>query len=106
MAEKDEVTYWRGEGDKHTGRVRLSGEIDFTNSLEVRDWLRAFMAECDQDISLNLADLEYIDSSGLAVLIAARKCLKSANHSIKVDSASSQVQKLFSLTQIGELFGI
>ena len=106
MVEKEEVTSWKAQADPATGQIRLTGEIDFTNSPAVRDWLRSFIINCNSDITLDLADLEYIDSSGLAVLIAARKLMKAKNLSIRVSAASSQVQKLFSLTQIGELFGV
>lgn len=99
-------TAWSAEGDSEAGTVVFTGEIDFTNSLAVREWLRAFIDGSDKDLDLNLADLTYIDSSGLAVFIEIRKYLKARNRGVKISAVSSQVYKLFTLTQIGDLFGI
>lgn len=106
MAGKNEATEWRAEGDQATGRVRIIGEIDFTNSMAVRDWLNAFADQCGVDVVLDLGDLLYIDSSGLAALIEVRKHLSAKAKAIRIEAVSPQVQKLFELTQIGSLFGL
>jgi len=106
MSTVDEASHWQGEGDPVTGKATLSGEIDFSNSSEVRAWLRTFCAAENIGVILDLSNVSYIDSSGLAVLIEARKLLKAENRSIRISAVSDQVRKLFSLTQIGDLFGI
>lgn len=97
---------WSATGDVPTARARVVGEVDFSNSQDVRDWLKAFAARTSGEFVLDLSALEYIDSSGLAVLIEIRKLLRAEGRSIRIDAVSSQVHKLFSLTQIGELFGL
>lgn len=106
MAKADKISQWRGEKADGSGILALSGEIDFTNSQVVRDWLTDTFATTTGDVRLDLSAVTYIDSSGLAVLIEARKALKAKDRGIKVCAASLQVHKLFSLTQIGDLFGI
>lgn len=106
MSTVDESSHWQGEGDPATGKAVLSGEIDFSNSPKVRDWLRAFCLGHTGGVILDLAAVGYIDSSGLAVLIEIRKQLKTENRTIRISAVSDQVRKLFSLTQIGDLFGI
>lgn len=101
-----ENTLWQASLDKETATVTLAGEIDFSNSLAVRDWLKDACARTTGELRLGLAGLSYIDSSGLAILIEIRKFLKAKDRSVRIVNVSSQVQKLFSLTQIGELFGI
>jgi len=105
MAEESQ-TAWTASLDQARGMVQIEGEVDFTNSLEVRDWLRRQCQESEGDLRLDLSRLSYIDSSGLAVLIELRKFLKVQNRSVRIESVSNQVQKLFDLTQLGELFGI
>lgn len=105
MAE-DQKTPWTVQVDDSSGVVKIGGEVDFTNSLDVRDWLKEHVADKDGDLLVDLADLSYIDSSGLAVLIEVRKLVRAKQRSIRVVAVSNQVQKLFTLTQIGELFGI
>ncbi|GFK95359.1 Putative anti-sigma factor antagonist [Fundidesulfovibrio magnetotacticus] len=102
----EKSTAWEAHGDERTARARIVGDIDFTNSQEVRDWLRDFCGKTQGELLLDLKDLAYVDSSGLAVLIETRKLLKSKQRTIRIESVSPQVQKLFSLTQIGDLFGI
>jgi anti-sigma B factor antagonist len=105
MAEEQQ-TAWKATGDEAAARVRIEGDIDFTNSQSVRDWLRDFCGRTQGELVLDLAKLAYIDSSGLAVLIETRKLLKASGRKIRIEAVTSQVHKLFSLTQIGELFGI
>lgn len=105
MTDAKEVA-WSAEGDHATAHARLVGEVDFSNSQDVREWLRRFCDATSGEVSLDLSSLQYIDSSGLAVLIEVRKLLKAAKRTIRIVAVSPQVHKLFSLTQIGELFGI
>ena len=106
MAKVGNESQWKGLVDQQTGVVKLAGEIDFTNTPRVRDWLAVTCSKCSAEVLLDLSEVAYIDSSGLAVLIEARKALRARGLGIRVTAASVQVQKLFSLTQIGDLFGI
>ncbi len=101
-----QITPWRAEGNTGESLIKLIGEIDYTNSIEVRDWLFKFCDNLKSDLKLDLSMLKYIDSSGLAVFIELRKLLIEKKLSIRITSITTQVGKLFSLTQIGELFGI
>lgn len=88
------------------GQVTLTGEIDFASTPAVRERLLAALG-CDaKEIVLHLADLAYIDSSGLALFIEARKLLAESGRTIRIADISEQVRKLFRLTQLGELFGL
>ncbi|MBI4806947.1 MAG: STAS domain-containing protein [Desulfovibrio sp.] len=102
----EQSTAWTAKGSPETGLATLQGEVDFTNSQDVRQWLREFSSSFAGDMQLDLSNLSYIDSSGLAVLIEVRKYLKNFNRNIRIVAVSAQVNKLFTLTQIGELFGI
>lgn len=103
---EDEKAPWKASTDDGRGVEVLEGEVDFSNSLEIRDWLKSRCEATAGEFLLDLKGLTYIDSSGLAVLIEVRKHLKAAGRSIRIVNVSPQVQKLFALTQIGELFGI
>jgi len=102
----EKLTAWAAEGDKEKGAVKITGEVDFTNSLDVRQWLKDFCHDSTGNIEIDLSELSYIDSSGLAILIEIRKLLLAGSRSVRISGASAQVQKLFTLTQIGDLFGI
>jgi len=102
----EQSTAWKAEGDAQTGIARIEGEVDFTNSMDVRQWLKDFAQSFPGELHLDMTNLGYIDSSGLAVLIEIRKLLKAKNRTIRIIGVSNQVNKLFALTQIGDLFGI
>jgi len=97
---------WGWEAESRTNTAKISGEVDFTVSPAVRDKLVAFIEKTRGDMFLDLGELAYIDSSGLAALIEGRKLLKMKNRKITITAISHQVRKLFELTQIGELFGL
>jgi anti-sigma B factor antagonist len=88
------------------GTASLVGEIDFSVTTKVRERLMRLIEAKVPEIQLDLSGLEYIDSSGLALLIEARKILLEAKRSLRIVAISPQVRKLFNLTQLGELFGL
>ena len=97
---------WTVQAGDSPGQVILTGEIDFVSTPAVRERLLAAM-DCDaREIVLHLADLSYIDSSGLALFIEAKKLLAESGRTIRIADISGQVRKLFNLTQLGELFGL
>ena len=96
-------TLTRGDGP---GQVILAGEIDFSSTPEVRLRLLEAIDNDAPEIVLSLAKLVYVDSSGLALFIEARKHLAETGRTIRIADISPQVGKLFSLTQLGGLFGL
>jgi anti-sigma B factor antagonist len=88
------------------GEVSLAGEIDFSVTPQVRTRLMEVMEAGAPELTLHLADLAYIDSSGLALLIETRKILAEAGRTVRIADISPQVRKLFNLTQLGEYFGL
>ena len=97
---------WTLELGDGPGQVILTGEIDFSSTPQVRQSLLEAMDTDAPEIVLHLAKLEYIDSSGLALFIEARKLLAEAGRTIRIADISPQVGKLFNLTQLGGLFGL
>lgn len=88
------------------GTVLLGGEIDFSVTPKVREKLLEIIRSGVPELVLDLSGLSYIDSSGLALFIEARRMLLESNRTIRIVGISPQVRKLFHLTQIGELFGL
>ncbi|MDY7001576.1 MAG: STAS domain-containing protein, partial [Thermodesulfobacteriota bacterium] len=97
---------WAWEEDAQTGTVRISGEVDFSSSPGVKKRFKKFIKDSKGAVALDLSDLSYLDSSGLAVLIEARRKLKEKKRSLKVTAIHAQVEKIFKLTQVMELFGL
>lgn len=88
------------------GAIRLSGEIDYTVTPEVRSRVFDQIKKTEGEIVFRLDALEYLDSSGLAVFIEVRRKLLDVDRSLRIDGITPQVHKIFQLTQVGTLFGL
>ncbi len=96
---------WSLKVDKK-GAVWIVGEVDYTATPKLRTTLLGYIIRGEGDVHLNLSKLSYLDSSGLAVLIEARRVLAEKDRTLIVDTVTPEVKKIFDLTQVGKLFGL
>lgn len=96
---------WSLKLDKK-GVVWLSGEVDYTAGPKLRASLVAYIKKTQGPLVMNLSRLTYLDSSGLAVLIEARRHLNEMKRVFSIEQITPEVRKIFELTQVGKLFGI
>jgi anti-anti-sigma factor len=52
--------------------VRVRGDVDIVNADRIEDLLERLLQSGDDDVVLDLGAVEFMDSSGLHVLLAAR----------------------------------
>lgn len=97
---------WALQVDAGQGSVKLSGELDYSSSTKLRAALEDFIKLSKGPVDIDLTGLEYLDSSGLAVLIELRKKLKVKNRELTVAGVHPNAEKVIRLTQVAELFGI
>jgi anti-anti-sigma factor len=57
--------------------VSVSGEMDLVTSPAVRQHVHDAVADGQRSVVLDLADVQFCDSSGVGVLIAARRLMRS-----------------------------
>jgi N-acetylglucosaminyldiphosphoundecaprenol N-acetyl-beta-D-mannosaminyltransferase len=82
--------------------VNLSGRIDADSSGDLRRSLFDLVEKSEQFgiVRLNMADVTFIDSSGLAVLIALHKLLQSRSKSVKVAELSGDPARVFKIMKM------
>lgn len=97
---------WTWEGDSGHSTASLSGEVDFSSSQEVRRLFMEFIEEAPGPLSVDLAGLTYMDSSGLAVFLDVRRRLKEKGQDLILLHMTPAVEKIFRLTQVDRLFGL
>jgi len=97
---------WRLSTGEAPGVVVFGGEIDFSVTPQVRDRLLELLRDTSGEVVLDMAELRYIDSSGLALLLELRKLLLEKKRTVRIRSIAPQVRKLLHLTQLGEMFGL
>ena len=82
------------EGEKLI--VALEGRLDTLTAPDLTDTLEDI--ENIKHIVFDLADLEYISSAGIRVLLAAYKRMKKADGTLTLINANDMVREVFELT--------
>jgi anti-anti-sigma factor len=83
--------------------VALSGEVDVSVVQALSDALDAAIRESEGAFVLDLTDLEFLDSSGLSVLLRARALLGQSERSLAVVCPSGPVRRLFEVSGVEDL---
>jgi len=78
--------------------VDLRGEVDVYNAPRLRAELARIFREGGLDIVLNVERLEFVDVTGLGVIIAAAKRIGDAGGHVTLRAPNPAVQRLVDLT--------
>jgi len=82
---------------------KLIGEVDISNAHLFKKQLETALAEKKQNITIDLSDLSYIDSTGLGVIIGAYGSIKKDGFSVKVTNPRDNVKKLLSISGLDKI---
>lgn len=87
--------------------VYLRGRLDVHMSGEVEKELQKTIEETPgKSLVINLAEIEYMSSSGLRVLVAIMRLLKSNNQSLRLCHLNAAVKKIFEVVELMDMFDI
>jgi anti-sigma B factor antagonist len=86
--------------------VILAGELDASSVGLLYEQLAALSAEGVCHVSLNVAELTFVDSTGLSVLVSEHKRAKSMNGELIIFSPSAQLRKLFQICGLDSYLNI
>ncbi|MEU5879316.1 STAS domain-containing protein [Spirillospora sp. NPDC047279] len=81
--------------------VSLRGELDIANADDLRQELQSARREHGDDVVLDLADLEFMDSHGLSVIIAGFKAASAAGGGLVIAAPRPIVRRTLDITGIG-----
>ena len=85
----------------------LSGRITLgEGSVQLRDAIRGLISKGQKSILLNLAEVNYIDSSGLGELVSAFTTAKNQQAEVKLLKLTKKVHDLLQLTKLYTVFDI
>src|SRR5258708_15801543 len=85
--------------------VMLSGELDVVDAARVAAALAVISASGNQ-IIVDLAGLEFIDSSGLAALVRAREHARNAGFDVLLAAPQQQVRRKLAITPLAQVFSV
>ena len=87
--------------------VDLSGKITLgEGGLTLRDEVRKLLAAGSKKIVLNLAEVNYIDSSGLGELVSSYTSVKNSGGELKLLNLTSRVRDLLVITKLVTVFDV
>ena len=86
--------------------LTLSGEVDLHASPALRTELQTCVAEKTPTLLIDLTDVSYIDSSGLATLIEYLREAAEYQGKIALFGMKKKVRTIFDLVRLNELFTI
>jgi len=86
--------------------VKLIGEVDIFTSPEFKNKLMSLIESDNINILIDGEGLEYIDSTGLGVLMGIYKKIHENNLKIKIKNLRPNIYKLFDITGLNKVFEI
>ena len=86
------------------GKYLLEGELDVSTADELKKCLHKLVDEKNIDMKLNLENLDYIDSTGLGVMIGILKRLKIEEKEVYIEKPKNNVRKIFNITGLDKIF--
>jgi anti-sigma B factor antagonist len=85
--------------------VALRGELDVTDAASAASGLAA-VSDRDRAIIVDLGGLEFIDSSGLAALVLARRHLRHAGGDLLLAAPQRRVLRILTITRLIDVFSV
>ena len=91
------------ETNGNTQTIKLIGDLDVYSEDDFKSFIDE-QIDVNKDIVLDLSDLEYLDSTGLGMFMNIYKMVNDNGKDIKIINAKDNIQKLFKITDLTDLF--
>ena len=84
------------EGD--TSTVFLDGEIDMDKTEGAKEVIFPLI-DAGKNVNLNLSNVQYMDSSGISVIVESSKRAKDKNTKVELKEVSQPVEKVLAMAR-------
>lgn len=84
--------------------IVLNGRFDYNAHREFREAVDQAVKEASGKIQVDLAAVDYLDSSALGMLLMLRDKAKSANKEVQLANARGAVKQVIDIANFGKLF--
>jgi anti-anti-sigma factor len=85
--------------------ITVGGELDFGSAAALRTPLLELAREGRNPVVVDLADLAFIDSSGLSLLVQAKQRLEAGGHRFELRNAPPAVRRVLEIAGLSALLG-
>lgn len=86
--------------------LNLQGRLDLSSGSALKEQLKTLFNDDKTNVHLNLADVEFINSSGLGSLVSVMKETRLRKGRLTLSNLASYVQEIFDITQLSHIFEI
>jgi anti-sigma B factor antagonist len=86
--------------------VSVTGDIEMMSIKDFKNQLMDIGQNEDKDIGLDLSKVNYIDSSGVGVLISLLKVQKNKGKKLKILKVSPKVLNVLKLSSLSDIFNL
>jgi anti-sigma B factor antagonist len=86
--------------------VSIKGDIEMMTIKELKEKLFILGQNAEKDIMMDLSGVDYIDSSGIGVLISLMRMQKKKGKLLKIDKASPNVVNVLQLSSLSDIFSL
>lgn len=89
-----------------TFKVVLKGDIEMMTIKELKNKLLDLGQNSDKNIDLNMSEVNYIDSSGVGILISLLKIQKKKGKEMTISEISDKVLSVLKLSSLSDVFNL
>lgn len=86
--------------------LKLAGELDLESVSRLREELRRLIQEGHSRIIVDLDEMDYLDSSGLGVLVGALARIRESGGELPLVVSEPKHRRLFDVTKLSYVFSL
>ncbi len=86
--------------------IKVDGDIEMMSIKVFKQKLFEIGQNTEKDIEIDLSDVDYIDSSGVGVLISLLKLQKKKGKELIIEKVSSKVLNVLKLSSLSDVFNL
>lgn len=86
--------------------VRVSGDVDLATAPRLRASLLDLAGRGHRNLELDLRLVDFLDSSGIGVLLGALRRARLAGGSLRIAACGDELRRLLSLLDLEAAFGL
>lgn len=94
----------RVQGDRTV--IDVAGEVDVYTAPKLRETLIELVAQGSYHLVVNMEEVEFLDSTGLGVLVGGLKRVRAHDGSLHLVCTQERILKIFRVTGLAKVFPI
>lgn len=91
---------------ENTSAMVFKGKLTFADYKHFQDLFQRLEQSAPSHVNVHLGDLEFIDSSGIGMLLLLKEKCDQKNVALIVHKPQGQVKKMFEVAQLDKVFSI